>query len=151
VCDTGVQTASDTGQQVATGQTTDGQAASSKTVLYIEDNPANLRLVTQVINSKTSHKLISAPDAALGLQLVSSQQPALILMDINLPGMDGYAALKQLQANEETRHIPVIAISANAMESDIKRGLAAGFVDYLTKPIQLNKLVQLVNTTLNGD
>ena len=118
---------------------------SAKTILYIEDNPANLRLVEQVVGKQTHHMLISAPDASLGLQLANAQKPDLILLDINLPGIDGYEVLKRLQAHEECQNIPVIAISANAMNSDIQRGLAAGFKEYLTKPIDIEKLLVSIN------
>lgn len=113
----------------------------AKTILYIEDNPANLRLIEQVVKVRTSHVMISAPDASLGLHLAENQKPDLILLDINLPGMDGYEAFKQLQLLEHTQAIPVIAISANAMNSDIQRGKTAGFKAYLTKPIDIEKLL----------
>ena len=128
---------------------TQSKSEDGKTILYIEDNPANLRLVTQVIHKKTSYNIISAPGASLGLDLALSQQPNLILMDINLPGMNGYAALKRLQTNPETQHIPVVAVSANAMENDIKRGKAAGFIDYLTKPIDVNNLLATATRILD--
>ena len=122
--------------------------SSVKTILYIEDNPSNLRVVTQAIEKQTPYMLISAPNASLGLDLAESQQPDLILMDINLPGMDGFQAMKQLQLNKETQNIPVIAVSANAMKRDIKRGKAAGFKDYLTKPFDIKELLTAVNKTL---
>ena len=131
--------------------TREATSTSGQTILYIEDNPANLRLVTQIINAKTCHRLISAPDAALGLALADTQQPALILLDINLPGMDGYRAFRHLQANAATRHIPVIAVSANAMPNDVKRGKAAGFMEYLTKPIDVHRLLQAIKTILDED
>ena len=124
--------------------------STGKTILYVEDNPANLRLVEQLISNKTPHQIISAPDASLGLDIAQGQLPDLILMDINLPGMDGFTALKQLRANKATRHIPVIAISANAMQKDITRGLAAGFHDYVTKPINISKLLDIIKQLLGG-
>ena len=122
-----------------------------KTILYIEDNPANLRLVTRLLNNKTRHRMITSPDPLRGLELASAHLPDLILMDINLPGMDGYKALVRLRANDKTRHIPVVAISANAMASDVKRGLAAGFVKYLCKPIDVNDLLGVVNEILDAE
>lgn len=121
--------------------------SSAKEILYIEDNPANLRLVEQVVRLKTPHTFLSAHDASLGLQMAGSHHPDLILLDINMPGMDGYEVLSKLQANEETHNIPVIAISANAMKSDIQRGVAAGFKVYLTKPIDIEKLLININDT----
>ena len=117
----------------------------AKTILYIEDNPANLRLVEQVVSRQTPYIFISAHDALLGLHMAEAQKPDLILLDINLPGMDGYKALSKLQAQEETRNIPVIAISANAMTRDVQRGVGAGFKDYLTKPINIEKLLAVIN------
>lgn len=120
----------------------------AKTILYIEDNPINQILIEQIVESLTPHTLILAADAALGLELAKTQSPALILLDINLPGMDGYEALKHLKANEETQHIPVVALSANAMKSDLKKGQTAGFLDYLTKPIDIKQVVSVINKIL---
>lgn len=120
----------------------------NKTILYIEDNPANLRLVEHIINNITSYTLISAPDASLGLQLIKTQKPDLILLDINLPNMDGYQVMALLQADKATKHIPVIALSANAMKSDILKSDTAGFQTYLTKPINVKKLLSSINAIL---
>ena len=117
-----------------------------KTILYIEDNPANLRLVEDIINNATSYSLISAHDASLGLKLIKTQNPDLILLDINLPGLDGYQIMAQLQADTVTKKIPVIALSANAMKSDIQKSKAAGFQEYLTKPIDVKKLISSIET-----
>ena len=146
LCENG--TLAKSNQSAITTKLLQSQTEPGKTILYIEDNPANLRLVSQVIKNKTSYNFISAPDASIGLELALIQQPHLILMDINLPGMDGYSALKKLQTNQSTQHIPVIAVSANAMSNDIKRGKSAGFIDYLTKPIDINKLLNSVNKSL---
>ncbi len=121
------------------------------TVLYIEDNPANLRLVERVIELCTPYALLSAHDAILGIELARLHRPELILMDINLPGMDGFTAFFRLQAFEETRGIPVIAISANAMSRDLERGKALGFVDYLTKPVDVDALVAAMETAMHED
>lgn len=115
--------------------------AKPVTVLYIEDNPANLRLVERVIDLCTPYALMSAHEATLGIELARQHRPELILMDINLPGMDGFTAFSRLQEFDETKDIPVIAISANAMKRDIERGKALGFVDYLTKPMDMEALV----------
>lgn len=110
-------------------------------VLYIEDNPMNLRLMQQVFAGMNNLELRHTETAELGIGLAQAQPPALILMDINLPGMDGYAALAALKADARTARIPVIAITANAMKGDEERGLAAGFTDYLTKPIDIPALL----------
>ena len=118
------------------------------TLLYIEDNPANLRLVQKLISTRTQLMLLDAPSAELGLELAKTHRPDLILLDINLPGMNGFDALHHLQSNPATRHIPVIAITANAMERDIKHGLDAGFTDYLTKPLDISKFLTLLDKWL---
>lgn len=114
--------------------------STEHTVLYIEDNPINLKLVQQIIEKHTAYTLLSATNAELGVSLAKSHKPDLILMDINLPGIDGFEAMAQLQKMDTTRAIPVIAISANAMPSDIARAKSAGFHDYMIKPIDIMSL-----------
>jgi len=121
---------------------------SEYSVLYIEDNPANLRLVTQLLGRYSHIDLKSAHEPMLGLELAMEYKPDLVLLDINLPGMDGYAVLKQLRKRKETKKTPVIAISANAMPKDIEKGLNAGFIKYITKPIDIKQLLTAVNTAL---
>ena len=123
--------------------------AASQTLLYIEDNPANLRLVRKIISTHTSLSLLDARTAEQGLLIAAAHCPDLILLDINLPGMNGFEALLRLKDNPDTCDIPVVAISANAMERDIKKGLAAGFTDYLTKPLDIPKLLALLDKLLN--
>ncbi|MCK9637992.1 MAG: ATP-binding protein [Methylobacter tundripaludum] len=120
----------------------------ARTLLYIEDNPANLRLVRKIISTHTRLLLLEANTAEQGLDIAKTCRPDLILLDINLPGMNGFTALRHLQDDSVTCDIPVIAISANAMERDIKKGLAAGFTDYLTKPLDVPKLLALLDTIL---
>ena len=120
----------------------------ARTVLYIEDNPANLRLVTQLLGRLPNLHMWSAHEPMLGLELASENKPDLILLDINLPGIDGFEVLKLLRQRNETSAIPVIAISANAMPKDIEKGLAAGFVDYITKPIDVHRLLTAVDDKL---
>jgi len=117
-------------------------------VLYVEDNPANLRLVEEIVAFRRDLRLLSAPDGHLGLQLAKAHLPEAILMDLNLPGMSGFEVLRQLRADPETTWIPVIALTANAMPRDIERGLAAGFHRYLTKPIDIDKFTEAINSTL---
>jgi CheY-like chemotaxis protein len=95
-------------------------------------------------------KLITAHNAELGLELAATRQPDMIILDINLPGMDGFGALKHLQQDALTRTIPVIALSANAMPRDIERGLAAGFALYLTKPIRVNEVRAAIQKMLGN-
>ena len=130
---------------------TPGKDAGQHTILYIEDNPANLRLMARIIKMRKDTELITAHVAAMGIDLARSHQPDIILMDISLPGnMDGFQALQALQRIPETKNIPVIAISANAMPRDIERGKQAGFYDYLAKPVNISQLNTLFDQ-LCGD
>ena len=117
-------------------------------VLCIEDNPANLRLIESVLASRRDLRLLSAIAPGLGLELARTRQPALILLDINLPDMDGWAVLRCLLEHPATRDIPVVAVSANAMPADIERGKAAGFAAYLTKPLDVRRLMEVVDRLL---
>ena len=121
---------------------------SQHTLLYVEDNPSNLRLMQRIIATRTGLTLLDAPNAELGLAIAKAEQPDLILLDINLPGMDGFAALRQLRDDPATRSIPVIAITANAMARDVSKGEAAGFVDYLSKPLDVENFLVLLNKRL---
>jgi PAS domain S-box-containing protein len=117
-------------------------------ILCIEDNPANLRLVERILAQRSDIRLLSASAPGLGLELAAAHRPSLILLDINLPDMDGYEVLRRLQANPATRSIPVLGISANAMPKDIERALAAGFADYLTKPLDVGQFMAAVDIHL---
>ena len=120
-----------------------------QTVLYVEDNPANLTLVEYVLRQRRPHlRLLSAHTGELGISLAESQRPDLIILDISLPGMDGYQVLGVLRNTAVTRDTPVFALSANAMQSDIEKGLAAGFDDYLTKPIDVTRLLSTIDMLL---
>jgi len=121
---------------------------SMRTLLYVEDNPANLKLVEQLIARRPNMRLLSAGHATLGIELARKHQPEVILMDINLPGISGIGALKILRDDPLTRHIPVIAISANAMLHDIHKGLEAGFFRYLPKPIKVTEFMDAVDVAL---
>jgi CheY-like chemotaxis protein len=122
--------------------------APLRTVLYVEDNPANLKLIEQLIARRPDMRLLSAKDGNLGIQLARANQPEVILMDINLPGIGGIEALRILRADPATAHIPVVALSANAMPRDIEKGLQAGFFRYLTKPIKVNEFMHTLDETL---
>jgi signal transduction histidine kinase/ActR/RegA family two-component response regulator len=119
-----------------------------RTLLYVEDNPANLSLVEQLIARCSSMRLLSARNGILGIQIARESLPEVILMDINLPGISGLEALKILHDDPITAHIPVVALSANAMPHDIKKGLDAGFFRYLTKPIKVNEFMDTLNVAL---
>jgi PAS domain S-box-containing protein len=118
------------------------------TLLYVEDNPDNLILIRQVLKTRPNIRLIFSRDSRTGIELALAHHPDLILMDINLPGMDGFTALKALRAYREIRSIPVVAVSANAMKEDIDRGLEAGFDSYITKPINIARFMEVVDRLL---
>jgi PAS domain S-box-containing protein len=124
------------------------QGARARTLLYVEDNPANLKLVEQLIARRPEMRLISASTGTAGIDLARSTQPEMILMDINLPGISGLEALKILRADPATSHIPVVALSANAMPRSIEEGLRAGFFYYLTKPIKINEFMGVLDAAL---
>ena len=120
----------------------------ARTLLYVEDNPANLALVREITAFRPDLSLLSATDAETGIAMARAQRPALILMDINLPGMDGNEALRVLRTYPELARTPVIALSANAMPSDVARSMAAGFFRYLTKPIDVDEFFATVDSAL---
>lgn len=119
-----------------------------RTLLYVEDNPANLELVEQLIARRPDLRLLSAADGNLGIEFARSYQPEVILMDINLPGISGIEVMKVLRADPKTAHIPIMALSANAVPRDIAKGLEAGFFDYLTKPIKVNEFMAAVDAAM---
>jgi signal transduction histidine kinase/CheY-like chemotaxis protein len=125
-----------------------GALARPHTVLYVEDNPANLKLVQEIVRFRPDLHLVSAPDGHFGLALARSQRPDVILMDLNLPGLSGLEVLAQLRREPETARIPAIAVSANAMPADIERALAAGFARYLTKPIDIGQFNEAIDAVL---
>lgn len=118
------------------------------TLLYVEDNPANLMLVEDLIMRRPDMRMISATDGIAGVEMALSVQPDLILMDINLPGINGLRVLELLATDTRTQGIPVIALSANAMPRDIEKGLAAGFFRYLTKPIRVNEFMETLDLAI---
>ena len=117
-------------------------------LLYVEDNPANLKLIEQLVSRHPDLRLLSAMNGQDGIALAIGQVPDVILMDINLPGISGIEAMKILRQDPITAHIPIVAISANAMPRDIEKGLEAGFFKYLTKPIKVNEFLETLNATL---
>jgi len=145
-----------TAPQARVGFTIDGVAAAPvgrpdgapHLVLYVEDNPANLKLIEEIVRFRPDLQLISAGDGPAGLALARERRPDIILMDINLPGMSGYEVLAELRRDPVMSATPVIALSANAMAGDIERGKAAGFFRYLTKPVDIDKFNEAIDGTL---
>ena len=119
-----------------------------RTLLYVEDNPANLELVEQLIARRPDLHLLSAADGQLGIEYAQAYQPEVILMDINLPGISGLEAMKILHADPATAHIPIIALSANAIPRDVEKGLEAGFFNYITKPIKVAQFMLALDQAL---
>jgi signal transduction histidine kinase/CheY-like chemotaxis protein len=122
--------------------------AAMRTLLYIEDNPANLQLVEELIARRPDLRLLSAADGNLGIELAREFLPEVILMDINLPGINGIEVMRLLRRDPATAHIPIVALSANVIPSDIKKGLDAGFFRYLTKPIVVNEFMDALGVAL---
>ena len=120
-----------------------------RTLLYVEDNPANLELVEQLIARRPDLRLLSAADGDLGVEFARAYQPDVILMDINLPGISGLEAMEILRADPSTAHIPIIALSANAVPRDIEKALEAGFFRYLTKPLKVNQFMNALDGALD--
>jgi PAS domain S-box-containing protein len=118
------------------------------TVVYVEDNPSNLALMEELIATLDRVELTTAPTAEIGIELVRARRPDVVLMDINLPGMSGFEALRCLREWPETRDIPVIALSAAAMARDRKRADEAGFFCYLTKPVRVDELIGVLEGLL---
>ena len=123
--------------------------APLRTLLYVEDNPANLELVEQLVARRPDLRLLTAADGDLGIEFARAYLPEVILMDINLPGLSGIEAMKILRADPVTMHIPIIALSANAVPRDIEKALEAGFFNYLTKPIKVGEFMDGLDAALD--
>jgi two-component system, cell cycle response regulator DivK len=119
------------------------------TILYIEDNPLNMRLVRKLVNS-FGYKMLEAMDGLTGLDMVKSERPDLVLVDVNLPGMDGLQIATAMKSSPELSSIPVVALTANAMHGDRERCLAAGCDGYIAKPIARQELYNAINRYLGS-
>jgi len=124
--------------------------ARLRTLLYVEDNPANLMLIENLIARRPNMRLLSASNASRGIDIARSAQPDVILMDISLPGMGGLQALRLLAKDPLTAHIPIIALSANAIPAHVAEGLKAGFFRYLTKPIRIDEFMEVLDAALKS-
>jgi len=118
------------------------------TLLYVEDNPDNLKLMELIITRMEGLKMISTHTGELGIELARAEKPDLIILDINLPGISGLETIKRLQSHESTRNIPVLALSAAATPRDIEKGMEAGFLRYLTKPIMVPKVMEAIRSAM---
>ena len=144
----GPQLSMKNGHTAAVTRSTAARDGRPQTLLYVEDNPANLELVAQIIARQPNINLLSATNGNSGVEMARASKPDVILMDINLPGIDGFEALKLLRADQATAHIPVIAISANAMSFEVERALKAGFFRYITKPIRVEEFMESMDVAL---
>ena len=124
--------------------------APLRTLLYVEDNPENMTLFEALIAHRKDIRLLTAMNANRGIEIARAAAPDVILMDIKMPGMSGIEALEILREDPSTAHIPIIALSANAMPDDIEKCLALGLFRYLTKPIEFNELMDTLDAALNG-
>ena len=122
--------------------------ARPRTLLYVEDNPESLKLVALFVSRRPDIHLLTAVNAKSGLEIASASRPEVIVMDINLPDLSGFRALEILRADPNTAHIPVIALSANALPLNVESGLEAGFFRYLTKPIKFNEFIETLDLAL---
>ncbi len=125
-----------------------GVVTGAYTVLYVEDNPANVRLMRKIFALRPKWSLIEAGTGEWGLEMAAAYRPDAVIVDINLPGIDGFEVFQRLQIADEGRNTPVIALSAGAMPKDVKRGRDAGFFDYLTKPLDIPALLATLDLAL---
>ena len=123
----------------------------SELVIYVEDNPSNIAFMREALEDLPRVELLTAPNAEVGLDLIRARLPKVVIMDLNLPGMSGIEATRMLASWPETRAIPVIALTAAAMAHDTARGAAVGFYRYLTKPVRLDELSQVLEELLVPD
>jgi two-component system, cell cycle response regulator DivK len=122
---------------------------AKRQILYIEDNPQNMRLVKKFLRMG-GYEMVGAETGEAGIDKAKANRPALILMDINLPDIDGVEATKRLRADAATVDIPIIALTANAMHGDRERFLEAGCDDYLSKPVSKSELLEKVGQVLGA-
>jgi CheY-like chemotaxis protein len=120
-----------------------------RTVLYAEDNPANMALVEQLIARRSDLKLLTAVNGQIGMQMARDYLPDVIVLDINLPDINGFDALKILRADPATAHIPVMALSSDAYRRQIEKGIEAGFFWYMTKPFKVDEFMRALDATLH--
>ncbi len=124
-------------------------AAGGYSVFYVEDNPLNVALMEYLLETLPDVTMYAAPSGQIGLDLARAQKPEVIVLDLNLPEMDGFEVLERLRRDPETASIPVIALTASAMPDDVRRGMAAGFFRYLTKPLKFDEFLACVDAALS--
>jgi CheY-like chemotaxis protein len=122
--------------------------AMPQLVLQIEDNPTNAKVVELLLARRSDIKVLSAANGPLGIEMACTHRPQVILMDMRMPGMNGIATMAVLRSNPATANIPVIALSSNAFQSEIKKCMDAGAFQYLTKPYKIEQLMALIDLAL---
>jgi len=125
-------------------------AGARHKIVYVEDNPSNIAFMRELTNDLASVELLTAPTAEIGLELIRAHRPAVVIMDINLPGMSGFDAVHKLREWPETRDIPIVGLSAAALVKDTSRAKSAGFYRYLTKPVRVAELTAVLEELLLG-
>ncbi|MEK9989077.1 MAG: response regulator [Halieaceae bacterium] len=124
-------------------------AATTRHILLVEDNEVNRNMLTRRLE-RAGHTVITAADGETALNVMREEQPAVVLMDMNLPVKDGWTACREAKADEAIRDIPIIALTAHAMEEDKARALAAGCTDFATKPVDFPALLSVIAAALNA-
>ncbi len=124
------------------------RAGRLRTLLYVDDNPADLKLVEQIIARRPDLRLLTAVNGNSGIELARASRPEVILMDINLPDISGFKALAILRSDPATAHIPTIALSINAVPLNVESGLEAGFFRYMSKPIKVDEFMAMLDVAL---
>ena len=119
-------------------------------MLHVEDNPANLELVAQLLAQRPQHRLLAASHGALGLEFARAHLPAVILMDLNLPDISGDVVLNRLKANPATANIPVVVLSADATPRQMEKLLSSGAAHYLTKPLDMEQFFKVLKQILGN-
>ena len=119
-------------------------------ILYVEDNEDNIFMLTNRLKRK-GYDVVVAKDGAQGVEMVAQESPALVLMDLGLPVLDGWEAIRQLKTASETSAVPIIALSAHAMAEDRQRAFDAGCDDFDTKPVEMSRLMQKIEALLPGE
>ncbi len=122
---------------------------STKTILVVEDNALNMKLVKSLLKIG-NYDMVEAPDAETGITLARNKKPDLILMDIQLPGMDGLTATRVIKEDPSVKDIPVVAFTSFAMEGDEDKAMEAGFAGYITKPLNTQNFLKTVGDFLNN-
>ena len=155
VSETSIETAKDTPLEVGAegldaAVTANGLADRMVSILYVEDNPTNMELMKAIVARIPNTHLVEATTAEQGLEIATQQTPDVIILDINLPDMNGLSAMRRLKEDGRTKDIPVLALSADAMPETISEGIEAGFMSYLTKPVDLSQLVTALTDSLRS-